>query len=182
MSAVRALDSVACAAASDHLIELKSCQWLSDDTGQIQKHRIVLNILPQSAFVYCLQNLRQCLVAAIGDAQSFSDRVHYFHLSFDGPSTQVELASSVVTLSAQQGAIDNESDTDSSTATLLLEGFAQQKDAALDSCLRTSQASVTSMCGFALTVTYLRFHLVFVRWSVMAGHRQHALNVSVPCA
>ena len=131
MSAVRALDSVACAAASDHLIELKSCQWLSDDTGQIQKHRIVLNILPESACVYCLQDLRQCLVAAIGDAQSFSDRVHYFHLSLDGPSTQVELASSVVTLSAQQGAIDNESDTDSSTATLLPEELAQQKDTAL---------------------------------------------------
>ena len=145
-SAVRALESVACAVACDHLIEPKSCQWLPDNTGKIQKHRIVLNILPLSAFAECLQNLRQSLVATIGDAQSFSDHLHYFHLSLDGPSTQVELeglksivalsnvhsfASNVVPLSAQQSAIDNESDTDSSTATLLPEQLAQQKGTAL---------------------------------------------------
>ena len=144
MSAVCALDSVACAVASDHCIELKTCKWLSDDTGQILKHRIVLTIDPQSALVYCLQDLRHRLVAAIADARSVSDRVHYFHLSLDGPSTQVELGGSQsifassnlprfapTTLSAQCGAVENKSDTDSSTATLLLEGLAQQEDVAL---------------------------------------------------
>ena len=85
--AVCGLNNMARATVSNDNMVVDSHKWLSDKTGQIEKHRIVMDIDPACSLVNSLHNLRYRLIDAIADAGSYYNRVHRFHLSLDGFSS-----------------------------------------------------------------------------------------------